>query len=79
MSDMRLSCRDATNQGRKGSEVLNNSGLGWLRHDKLKHIGHYDSNRDGALERPTRIEVFEEITFVRLVPTDLTCWHSTYV
>jgi len=41
MSDMRLSCRDATNHSSKGSEALETHQLGWLRHDKLKHIGHY--------------------------------------
>src|SRR6478672_1181790 len=35
-----LACRDATNQAREGSVVLLiTRGLGWLRHDKLKHIG----------------------------------------
>jgi hypothetical protein len=34
LSDMRLSCRDAANQASRDSEVLRNSGPGWLRHDK---------------------------------------------
>jgi hypothetical protein len=38
---MRLSCRDITNQARSDQGCLENWVLGWLRHDKLKHIGHY--------------------------------------
>jgi len=34
-----LACRDATNQALK-SAILRNSGLDWLRHDKLKFVGH---------------------------------------
>jgi hypothetical protein len=40
-----LACRDATNQALKNSEVLRNSALDWLRHDKLKHIGHLTEGR----------------------------------
>ena len=38
MSDMRLSCRDATNQALRDS-VLKIPGPGWWLHE-LKHIGH---------------------------------------
>jgi len=40
MSDMRLSCRDATNQAPGFRDFFESEGPGWLRHDKLKHIGH---------------------------------------
>jgi hypothetical protein len=33
-----LACRDATNP--TFQKVLKISGPGWVRHDKLKHIGH---------------------------------------
>ena len=41
-SDVRyaLACRDATNQAPVIKKILLTVGLGWLRHDKLKHIGH---------------------------------------
>jgi len=34
MSDMRLSCRDETNRIRMVSCCFDNTGFGWLRHDK---------------------------------------------
>ena len=37
-----LACRDATNRALTIRGPRDNSGLGWLRHDKLKHIGHSD-------------------------------------
>ena len=39
-----LACRDATNQARKIRGSVDNLGLGWWRHDKLKHIGHKRPN-----------------------------------
>ena len=44
-----LACRDATNQARKIRGSVDNLGLGWSRHDKLKHIGHKRPNN--LLER----------------------------
>jgi hypothetical protein len=47
LSDMRLSCRDPTNQNDGWISCLYhledeyNDRSGWLRHDKLKHIGHF--------------------------------------
>ena len=47
LSDMRLSCRVATNQNDRcihppsGTGMKSNHRSGWLRHDKLKHIGHF--------------------------------------
>ena len=34
MSDMRLSCRDATNQALQFLRTFKAAGLGWSRHDK---------------------------------------------
>ena|GEM_PF-2403253 len=51
MSDMRLSCRDATNQNDDWISCLyhleaeSNDRSSWLRHDKLKHIGQSDNAR----------------------------------
>src|ERR1043166_1259237 len=52
MSDMRLSCRDATLRPRDFNTFLETKGLGWLRHDKLKHIGQLllpDRNRQNRI------------------------------
>jgi hypothetical protein len=35
-----LACRNATNQELNFSGASESEGFGWLRHDKLKHIGH---------------------------------------
>jgi len=35
-----LACRDATNNALVINRNPDYLGLGWLRHDKLKHIGH---------------------------------------
>src|SRR5215470_14387845 len=49
-----LACRDATNQALSLEELLI-CGLGFLRHDKLKHIGHYSvlRKRTSTSPKPT--------------------------
>lgn len=39
----------------------------------------YGSHGDGALKRATRVQVFEKIAFMRLVPTDLARGNRTDV
>jgi len=38
MSDMRLSCHDATNQGPASRGIFTIPGLGWLRHEQDRPI-----------------------------------------
>ena len=56
-----LACRDATNQGRKGSEVLNNSGLGWLRHDKTDAYRTFFADEDSLSDRRGRTDVLRQL------------------
>jgi len=42
---MRLSCREVTNRAPSFPGTSESLGLGWLRPDKLKHIGHKAGDR----------------------------------
>jgi len=37
------------------------------------------SNRYGALKSPARVQMLKQVSFVRLIPTDMTRRHSTQI